>query len=108
MLAPWRGDRHPDHEAAGWAAATAAVRTGSVFAEYPVWMWHWAAPGDPAVPWDRARAHVVAGDAHDAKLRAVAAFTSQIADLSPDPADRAVLPPQVLDRLTGRTEVFFT
>ncbi|MGJ0118668.1 PIG-L deacetylase family protein [Williamsia sp. MIQD14] len=108
VLAPWRGDRHPDHEAAGWAAATAAVRTGSVFAEYPVWMWHWAAPGDPAVPWERAHAHALSDEAHAAKMRAVAAFASQIADLSPDPADRAVLPPPILDRLTGRTEVFFT
>ncbi|WP_045824918.1 PIG-L deacetylase family protein [Williamsia herbipolensis] len=108
VLAPWRGDRHPDHEAAGRAAVAAAQRTGSVFAEYPVWMWHWATPGDPAVPWERASAHPLSEGAHAAKMRAVAAFVSQITDLSPDPADRAVLPPRILDRLTGRTEVFFT
>ena len=52
--ATWRGDGHPDHEAVGRAAATAVERTGAVLVEYPVWMWHWALPGDPDVPWYRA------------------------------------------------------
>ena len=52
--ATWRGDGHPDHEAVGRAAAAACARTGAALLEYPVWMWHWASPADPAVPWDRA------------------------------------------------------
>ena len=52
--ATWCGDGHPDHEAVGRAAAVAVQRTGSTLLEYPVWMWHWASPEDPAVPWDRA------------------------------------------------------
>ena len=49
-LAPWDRDLHPDHEAAGRAARRAAPRVLC----YPVWMWHWASPADPRVPWDRA------------------------------------------------------
>jgi LmbE family N-acetylglucosaminyl deacetylase len=49
-LAPWEGDVHADHEAVGRAAHQVA---GNVF-WYPVWMWHWARPGDPRVPWRRA------------------------------------------------------
>jgi LmbE family N-acetylglucosaminyl deacetylase len=48
--ATWRGDGHPDHEAVGRAAAAASVRAGAKLLEYPVWMWHWARPGDPDVP----------------------------------------------------------
>ena len=48
--ATWRGDGHPDHEVVGRSAAAAAAQTGAVLVEYPVWMWHWARPDDPAVP----------------------------------------------------------
>jgi LmbE family N-acetylglucosaminyl deacetylase len=58
----WRGDGHPDHEAVGRAAASAASATGATLVEYPVWMWHWARPDDPAVPWERAQCSVTAGD----------------------------------------------
>ncbi len=44
IVAPWRRDGHPDHEAAGRAAATAARRTGADLWEYPVWFWHWGRP----------------------------------------------------------------
>lgn len=53
--APWRGDGHPDHEATGRAAAAAARDTPALFVEYPIWMWHWALPDDPAVPWGNVR-----------------------------------------------------
>jgi len=52
-LAPWTSDLHGDHEAVGRAARRAAGRV--LF--YPVWMWHWARPGDSRVPWRRNAAH---------------------------------------------------
>lgn len=99
--ATWRGDGHPDHEAAGRAAAVAVERTGAVLLEYPVWMWHWAQPGDPAVPWQRARRSLLTTAAVDRKTRAALCFSSQI-----DPGD-AVLPPFVLTRLLAVGEVVF-
>ena len=65
--ATWRGDGHPDHEAVGRAAAQACARTGATLLEYPVWMWHWASPADPAVPWDRAYSVPLPGRAIDRK-----------------------------------------
>ena len=53
IVAPWRHDGHPDHDAAGRAAATTARRTGATLWEYPIWWWHWARPGD--APWDDLR-----------------------------------------------------
>ena len=50
LVAPWRHDGHPDHEAAGRAAAAVAVRTGARLLEYPVWFWHWAEPAH--APWE--------------------------------------------------------
>jgi LmbE family N-acetylglucosaminyl deacetylase len=102
--ATWRGDGHPDHEATGRAAAAAAAHTGAVLVEYPVWMWHWAVPGDPAVPWDRARRIELTGHALDAKAVAVRAFSSQI---SPPEDVGAVLTPAVLQRLLAVGEVVF-
>jgi LmbE family N-acetylglucosaminyl deacetylase len=102
--ATWRGDGHPDHEAVGRAAAAATRRTGAVLIEYPVWMWHWALPGDPAVPWDRAQAVPLSRAAIDRKSRAAQCFRSQF---EPSPAGPPVLAPSVLRRLLAVGEVVF-
>ena len=75
--ATWRGDGHPDHEAVGRAAAAACARTGVALLEYPVWMWHWASPSDPAVPWERAHSVPVSGWALERKRLAAQCFRSQ-------------------------------
>jgi LmbE family N-acetylglucosaminyl deacetylase len=40
LVAPWSRDPHPDHEACGRAAATAARRTGATLIVYFFWTWH--------------------------------------------------------------------
>lgn len=40
LVAPWPLDPHPDHEACGRAAATAASRTGATLISYFFWTWH--------------------------------------------------------------------
>jgi LmbE family N-acetylglucosaminyl deacetylase len=102
--ANWRGDGHPDHEAVGRAAAVAAQRTGAVLIEYPVWMWHWALPGDAAVPWDRAHAIPLSPSAIDRKSLAARCFRSQF---EPSAVAPPVLPPCVLRRLLAVGEVVF-
>jgi LmbE family N-acetylglucosaminyl deacetylase len=103
--ATWRGDGHPDHEAVGRAAAQACASTGIRLLEYPVWMWHWASPADPAVPWDRACSVRVSGRALDRKRRAAQCFRSQLEPIGADAA--AVLPAFVLQRLLAVGEVVF-
>lgn len=103
--ATWRGDGHPDHEAVGRAAAIAAERTGAVLMEYPVWMWHWARPGDAAVPWNRAYAPPLTRSAIERKTLAAQAFRSQFTP--PTPGAAAALPPFVLSRLLAVGEVVF-
>jgi LmbE family N-acetylglucosaminyl deacetylase len=105
-LAPWTGDGHPDHAAAGAAAITAAGVTARMLA-YPVWMWHWAEPGDPRVPWWQARRVLLPEEVRDAKRAAVAAFETQVNPLSDDPADAAILPPNVQARFTRDVEYVF-
>lgn len=105
-IAPWTGDGHPDHAAAGAAAITAAGSTARMLA-YPVWMWHWAEPGDPRVPWWQARRVLLPDEVRDAKRAAVAAFATQVNPLSDDPADAPILPPHVLARLTRGAEYVF-
>lgn len=104
LAATWRGDGHPDHEAVGRAAAAAAAETGAVFLEYPVWMWHWARPGDPAVPWDRARRVELTDAALATKKIAAQCFSSQT---EPTPDGGPVLPPVVVSRLLAVGEVMF-
>jgi LmbE family N-acetylglucosaminyl deacetylase len=99
-LAPWDHDLHPDHEVAGRAARRA--RTGALYC-YPVWMWHWAAPGDPRVPWNRALRVPLPPRATGRKRAAISCFTSQTEDrghgLGP------VLSPGMLAHFTRTMEV---
>jgi LmbE family N-acetylglucosaminyl deacetylase len=92
VLAPWRLDAHPDHEAVGEVAAEVA----STLLEYPIWMWHWALPDDSRVPWSRLRTVAVADPA--GKARAIDAFDTQVRPIGPEPADAAILPPHVVAR----------
>ena len=103
--ATWRGDGHPDHEAVGRAAAAACARTGTTLLEYPVWMWHWASPTDPAVPWDRARFVPVSAWARHRKYLATQCFRSQFEPSAQYGAP--VLPEFVVQRLLAVGELVF-
>jgi len=100
-LAPWDRDMHPDHEAAGRAARRVSPRVLC----YPVWMWHWAFPGDPRVPWDRAAVVPLPPFAVMRKRAAIGCFASQLEDrgggLGP------VLPPGMTAHFTRAVEVLF-
>jgi LmbE family N-acetylglucosaminyl deacetylase len=105
--APWAHDLHSDHEAAGRAAAAACAATGATLLSYPVWLWHWARPGDPRVPWHRAGRLPLSRTAAAAKRRAVERFVSQIRPIGPGPDDAAILPPDELAHHTRGFEVVF-
>jgi hypothetical protein len=47
---------------------------------YPVWMWHWASPGDRRVPWDQAVRVPLPPRAVGRKRAAISCFTSQTED----------------------------
>ena len=98
-LAPWEGDAHADHEAAGRAARRA---TGQVLS-YPIWMWHWAKPADRRVPWPRACQILLPADVAVLKADAIQAFASQLTDRAG--ATGAVLPPGIVAHFTRPHEV---
>jgi len=89
LASTWTEDNHPDHEAVGRAAATAARRCEAEHWQFPVWFWHWATPGDPRVA--TFRPFPLATEARDAKRRAVAAHASQVTPLSTAPGDETLL-----------------
>jgi LmbE family N-acetylglucosaminyl deacetylase len=76
-IAPWDRDMHPDHEAAGRAARRAGP--ARLYC-YPLWMWHWASPADPRVPWDRALRVPLPPRAAGRKRAAITCFASQTED----------------------------
>jgi LmbE family N-acetylglucosaminyl deacetylase len=105
VVSTWRADGHPDHEAAGTAAAIVTGELGLPLVEAPVWTWHWAEPGDPRVPWARMVRVDLDPAALAAKRSAVAAYRSQV---EPDPALQlgAVLPAGHLARLLRPFEIY--
>lgn len=98
-LAPWEGDAHADHEAAGRAARRAARRVLS----YPIWMWHWARPADRRVPWPRAYQVPLLADVAVLKADAIQAFASQLTDRADGTGP--VLPPGIVAHFTRPQEV---
>ncbi len=100
----WRGDGHPDHEAAGRAAARACAEVGATLWEYPIWMWHWAVPDDPRVPWERARRVDLTGPSRTAKAAAFNEFATQITPID----GVTILPEHVLARFRRPYEVLFS
>ena len=104
VAAPWRHDGHPDHEAAGRAAATAARRTDAALVEYPVWWWHWGTPAD--APWSSIRRLELTDRARSRKHQAIAAHTSQVLPLSDQTGDELMLHPEFLAHFHGSVEVY--
>jgi LmbE family N-acetylglucosaminyl deacetylase len=100
-LAPWERDAHSDHEAAGRAARRARADALT----FPVWMWHWAAPADPAVPWHRAVTFRLTAAAAAAKRAAIMAYASQLTARSATTGP--VLPPDIVAHFTRTEEVLF-
>jgi LmbE family N-acetylglucosaminyl deacetylase len=104
-LAPWRHDGHPDHDACGLAAATAAGRMSATLVEYPVWAWHWATPVGGEIPAERARRFDLNGGERDRKDWAIEAFHSQLAALGSAPEDGPILPAAIVRRFQRGQEV---
>ncbi len=105
VVAPWRGDGHPDHEAAGAAAALAADETGARLLEYPIWAWHWGSPAD--LPAELVRLDL--GPAgRRAKEAALQCHRSQVEPLSQLPGDEAVVSPAFAEHFRRPYEIFVT
>jgi len=106
-LAPFDGDGHPDHDAAGRAARTACAATGARLLSYPLWVWHWASPGDRRIPWARALRLPLPPEARRRKRDALACYPSQTEPLGPGAEDAAVVPPSDLAHFLRAEEHVF-
>ena len=89
LVAPWRGDGHPDHQAAGEAAQEimkhdAALRVW----EYPIWWWHW---GDPTRLVPGLATMALDESTRAAKRAAMGQHLSQTEPLSDRPGDEVLL-----------------
>jgi len=100
-LAPWENDVHTDHEAVGRAARQVCPH----LFYYPVWMWHWARPGDPRVPWQQAIRVPLPGAAAERKRAAIGCFASQLENRADDL--RPVLAPKFVAHFTREFELLF-
>jgi len=104
VLAPWRFDGHPDHEAAGRAACRAVRAVGCRRLEYPVWGWHWLDPACAHMAWEVPRLIDISAVAA-AKRNAIAHFRTQTGEV-PELNSPPVLPAHVLTRFFRNYEVF--
>ncbi len=96
VLAPWRHDPHPDHEAAGRIGAAAARRAGVPLLGYLVWTPYWF----PAAEINRRGATLLVQPtstrAGRLRTEAIARHHSQVRPQHP--AIRPVVPSELVDR----------
>lgn len=76
LAAPWRHDGHPDHNAAGRAAATAAAASGARLVEYPLLAWTHRLPDE--LPWGDAVCLELGEARREQKAAAIRAHASQV------------------------------
>ncbi len=105
VVSTWEHDGHPDHDMTGQMARRASAAIGCAYLAAPVWMWHWACPGDERVPWLRLRGLPLSAGDGSHKQAALAAHRSQLCPRSADQG--AVLDPAIVQRAAWRTEYFF-
>ena len=104
VISPWRLDGHPDHDATGTETAIVCADLGCRLIEAPVWMWHWSAPADARVPWQRLGALALPVDAAVRKAAALAEHTTQLVARGDGPP---VLGPAIRARAAWGAEYFF-
>jgi LmbE family N-acetylglucosaminyl deacetylase len=105
VISTWRSDGHPDHEACGLTAAKVCAARKIKFLEAPVWMWHWASPGDQRVPWPRLCAFEMSAEANRRRRSAIVAHASQLSRRGQRVGP--VLATSMLARLDRDREYFF-
>lgn len=106
LVTPWAEDGHPDHEACARAGAMVSERVGATHWQYPLWAWHWARPGEDALPHDRLRAVRLGAPAVAAKTAAIACHASQHQPLSPAGGDEPILHDGMLAHFRRDCEIF--
>lgn len=104
IVCPWRGDGHRDHRVVGEICAEIAGARRLL--EYPIWLWHWAAPDDHAVPWTTLARHELSPGAQRSKARAVAEHATQVDTIGDEPGDGPVLSSTFLQHFDHGHEVF--
>jgi LmbE family N-acetylglucosaminyl deacetylase len=110
VVTTWRLDGHPDHDTTGRACARACALAGVRLLEAPVWMWHWASPGDDRVPWQRLASLPIDAEAMRRKQAALAAHHTQLTvrERTEGDALEPVLGAEILARALRTFEAFIT
>jgi LmbE family N-acetylglucosaminyl deacetylase len=102
VIAPWKGDCHPDHQACGRAAEQVARQAGATLTSYFFWTWHLARVEDlRGLPLCR---FPLTADLLRAKAEALSCHRSQLQHESSEP----VLPELLLGPAQRPFEVFAT
>lgn len=100
VVAPWRGDYHPDHQACGRAAEEVVRAAGATLVSYFFWTWHFGNPKD--FEGLSARRLMLDADSLSAKSEALLQHRSQLVRDTGDP----VLPELLLLPARRAYEVF--
>lgn len=107
ILAVWDHDGEADHEAVGQAAMRIAKPRGIQLWMYPIWLWYWARPGEPQVPWHRVQTVGVSPTVMAVKNAAARSFADQKRPRNQDDKPQPILGSSITSHLLRPTEYVF-
>lgn len=105
VLSPALVDGHTDHQTLARVALDVCSGRTPVW-QFPIWLWHWTAPGAAGVDWERAGRIDMMADVANRKRAALRCFTTQLSPLPGDPSADVILPPDALAHFERPFEVF--
>jgi LmbE family N-acetylglucosaminyl deacetylase/SAM-dependent methyltransferase len=107
VVFPWVGDGHRDHRVVAEVAISLIVAMGLRALAYPIWMWHWATPTEPGLPWYACSVLHLSPRSRSRKGDALHQFQTQIVGVSTEPDGGPVLHAEMLRHFDRDVEVFF-
>ncbi|MBC7682847.1 MAG: PIG-L family deacetylase [Ferruginibacter sp.] len=105
VITTYRLDGHPDHEACAGSVAQVCTQVNCRLAQAPVWLWHWAAPDESTIPWNRLHGFQIPHATQTLKLQALAEHRSQLDGAAHD--GTRILGEAIVQRAQRPIEYFF-
>ena len=107
LVSPWAGDGHRDHRVVAEVCIALAAERHATLLAYPIWMWHWASPGDESVPWPSAVSLALSDSTLEAKRRAISRHVSQVVGVGGGDGEGPVIAPDFAAHFDRDRELFF-
>ena len=105
LITTYEKDGHPDHEHSAYVVAQICKQYQLKYYQVLIWAWHWAAPNNAQIAWERAYRLDLSSSELELKHRAIQCFKSQL-DRDSSTGQAPILSSAAVDRILMPYEVY--